>query len=52
MEAVELYRKANRHPDAAKLLSEIAQVQGGRGRGRGRGGYVARKGRERCAEEW
>mmetsp|Transcript_68370 Transcript_68370/g.163192 ORF Transcript_68370/g.163192 Transcript_68370/m.163192 type:complete len:1174 (+) Transcript_68370:203-3724(+) len=25
MEAVELYRKANRHPDAAKLLAEIAQ---------------------------
>eukprot|EP00960_Hanusia_phi_P051776 761022-Hanusia_phi.AAC.2 len=25
MEAIELYRKANRHPEAAKLLAEIAQ---------------------------
>ncbi len=25
MEAVELYRKAGRHPEAAKLLGEIAQ---------------------------
>jgi len=27
MEAIELYRKANRHPDAAQLLSQLAQEE-------------------------